>query len=323
MVSVCIAVYNGARFVEKQLKTVLNQTRRADEVIICDDLSNDGTAQICRRFIIENDLENWTVYENEKNLGYCLNFYGAFEKAKGDIIFICDQDDEWYENKIEVMCKVLEQNENIKVLSCRYDIINSESEIIQNKKIPYLGNVFDGSLTEVTINSLIGCSWVRGFSMCFKSELKQYIKPIDVKSLLAHDWFINCIGSLMGSSMILNTKLCAYRYHGGNLSLSDMTRKTFLGSRQKRIDGLKESVEAHMYLSELAENFNLNAKADIIEMISFEKNRLEFLNNKNIGLWLKLLCKIKCYKRYYKSFKGALRVWIGDFCYAYNINFKK
>lgn len=323
MISVCIAAYNGSRFIEKQLNSILKQSRSVDEVIICDDCSSDSTVEICRRFIKENALENWCVYENEKNVGYCLNFYGAIEKAKGDIIFLSDQDDEWYENKVEVMCRVLEQNDNIKVLSSRYDVIDTDSNVIENSGITYLGDTFDGSLTEVSVDSLIGCSFVRGFATSFKSEIKQFLKPIDVKSLLAHDWFINIIGAIKGKSMIINSKLCAYRYHTTNVSLSSMKRNTFLGDRQKRIDGLKESVEAHSYL--LSDIFTLREKTkkDIGKMISLEKKRLKFLQNKNPILWLSLLMFLNCYKRYYKSFKGGIRVWVGDFCYAYNINFKK
>ena len=85
-ISVAIASYNGGRFIEKQLDSILKQTRPVDEVIICDDGSTDNTVEICRNFIEKNSLTNWEISVNPKNVGYCFNFYGAIAKTKGDII---------------------------------------------------------------------------------------------------------------------------------------------------------------------------------------------------------------------------------------------
>jgi hypothetical protein len=141
--------------------------------------------------------------------------------------------------------------------------------------------------------------------------------PIDVKSLLAHDWYISIIGAILGKAQILNRVLCYYRFHGDNVSLSDMNRKELLGSREKRVSGLEESINAHSYIATL----NPKEKKDILRFAEFEKKRLKFLKVKNPLIWLCLFFLIGCYKRYYKSFKGALRVWLGDFFYGYNINF--
>ncbi|MBR2043894.1 MAG: glycosyltransferase [Clostridia bacterium] len=319
--SVAIAAYNGARFIEEQLLSIMNQSLKVDEVIICDDGSTDGTPDICRAFIKANGLENWQVFENPVNKGYCLNFLGAIEKCTGDVIFIADQDDRWKSQKVEKMLSCLNENPDVSVLSCRYDVIDGEGKIIENSGIPYLGSVFDGSVEYLSVDSFIGCSYIRGFAMCFKKELKEYLKPIDLKSMLSHDWYICLLGALKGKTAVLNLKLTEYRYHFDNVSLSDMTRKTFLGDRQKRLKGLSESIEGHTYLKDFCTD--IKDKKNFEKLIRLEQKRLKFLNNKNFFLWLSLIAYINVYKRYYKSLKGAFRVWIGDFCYGYNINFKK
>ncbi len=320
-VSVAIAAYNGERYIGEQLESILNQSVKPQEVIICDDGSTDSTVKICKDFIEKNSLDNWTVCENNENKGYCFNFYGAINKCKGDVIFLADQDDKWQEKKIERMTAVLKENKDIVVLSSRYDVIDSNGKIIENSKITYLGSLFDGSIEYLNYNSFIGCSYIRGFSMCFRKEIKEILKPFDFKSLLSHDWYICMLGTLLGKTAVLNEKLGYYRYHFDNVSLSDMTRKTFLGDREKRKNGLKESIDGHSYLLE----FNLSKKdrKETEKFIKLEKKRLNFLNNKNPFLWLSLIFLLKNYKRYYKSVKGGIRVWIGDLCYAYNINFKK
>ena len=197
-------------------------------------------------------------------------------------------------------------------------MIDSNSNIIENSNIPYLGTVFDDSVEYLSAESFIGCSYIRGFSLCFKSEIKRFLKPLDLQSLLSHDWFICMLGAVTGKTAVLNTKLTDYRYHFNNVSLSDMTRNTFIGNTNKRITGLKESIEAHGYITTL---MNDNAdRADTIKFIEFEKLRLKFLKSKNLFLWIYLMLFIGEYKRYYKG--SPFRVWLGDFAYAYNINFK-
>ncbi len=320
-ISVAIATYNGERFIEEQLLTIKNQTLPVNEVIICDDGSTDKTVEICEDFIKKQGLAGWTVFVNSENRGYCFNFYGAIDKCGGDVIFLSDQDDRWHPDKVEKMVECLNENNGITVLSCRYDVIDGEGNIIENSGIPYLGSVYDGSVEYLTTDSFIGCSYIRGFAMCFKKEIKKYLKPIDLKSMLSHDWYICMLGAVKGKTAVLNLKLTDYRYHFDNVSLSDMTRKTFLGDKNKRLRGLGESIEGHTYLKDLC--CNKTDKNNIENLIKLEKKRLRFLNNKNPFLWLSLIIYIKVYKRYYKSLKGAFRVWLGDFCYAYNINFKK
>ncbi len=320
-VSVAVATYNGEKYIEEQLKSIMEQSRAVDQVIITDDGSTDKTVEICKAFIEKNSLSNWKVFVNEENKGYCLNFYGAIEKCNGDVIFLSDQDDRWKLKKVEKMLSCLDENPDISVLSCRYDVIDGEGEIIEASGIPYLGTVFDSSVEYLSADSFIGCSYIRGFAMCFKKELKEYLKPIDLKSMLSHDWYICLLGTLKGKTAVLNTKLNDYRYHYSNVSLSDMTRKTFLGDREKRLKGLAESIEGHTYLKEFCTD--RKDKKNFEKLIKLETKRLKFLNNKNFFLWLSLIAYINVYKRYYKSLKGAYRVWIGDFCYAYNINFKK
>ncbi len=325
MISVCIATYNGEKFIEEQLKSILDQKVPVDEVIICDDCSTDNTPKIIKSFIEKNGLsESWHFFVNEKNVGFCLNFYGAIGKAGGDIIFLCDQDDIWNNDKVEVMSQYLMKNSDTFVLASRYQLIDEKGEEIKDLNIPYYSLCNDGSTETVDVNSLIGCSHIRGFSICFRSKIKEFLRPIDVKSLLAHDWYISIIGALLGKTVILNRILCKYRFHGNNTSLSDMNRKEFLGSIRKRILGIKESTQAHSYLlfSDIGPLQNKPTKA-LDKFIRFEEKRLQFLETKNPFIWVFLIFHINCYKRYYKSIKGAFRVLIGDFCYGYNINFKR
>ena len=315
MISVALATFNGERFVEKQLKSILHQTLPVDEVVICDDRSTDNTVEICRRFIEDNGLDNaGHIFQNENNIGFCLNFYEAIERCHGDYIFICDQDDEWLPEKVKIMVDTMKFHPEIMVLSSRYDVINENSEIIKSSGVTYLSDKNDGSLEYLTADSFIGCSYVRGFSLCISSEIKPYIKKIDLKSLLAHDWLLCMLGCCYGKTAILNKRLVHYRYHLDNVSLSAMNKKNRVRDIKKRISGIAQSIEGHKYILSII--LDEKTSKTIERFIAFEKKRLDFLTFKKFSVYLSLLGKLKYYNRYYKG-KG-FRVYIGDFLYAYS-----
>ncbi len=312
MLSVAIACYNGEKYIKKQLESILNQTLGVDEVIICDDRSSDNTVAVCEDFIKQHSLTNWKVSVNEHNVGFCLNFYGAIAKCSGDVIFLADQDDEWLPDKTLRMTECLKAHPEISVLSSRYDVIDKDSKIIENSGVTYLGTKTDGSVEYIDIESLIGCSYIRGFSLCFNREIKELIKPIDLKSLLAHDWLIAALGCVTSKTAFLNLVLTHYRYHGENVSLAAMDKKKRERRLDKRIRGLSESVKGHKYILSF-----LNGKQAerLSNFVSFEERRIDFLQNRSLGKFLRLGFYIRQYNRYYKG--NGLRVYLGDYVYAY------
>lgn len=310
MISVVLACYNGKPFIEKQLLSIAQQTRLPDEVIICDDCSTDGTPQLCRDFIEKHRLTGWKVYENEHNMGFCLNFFRAIDKAEGDIIFLCDQDDEWLPEKCEKMAAAMEENPDILSLACRYDVIDGEGNLLPRDSVRYAA--FDGGqrFADISVESLIGCSWVRGFSMCFSSELKKYLKPLELKDLLAHDWLINIVAAGVSGACFLNEVLTRYRSHGKNASLSAKR------SRRRRTDGIAQSIEAHKFLLNTPlPNITPGLRQSIKTQIKFEEKRLHAICNRKPFVWLSLIRYLPRYARYYKEEKTGLRVWIGDLAY--------
>ena len=98
-----MTTFNGEKFIETQLNSILSQLDRDDEVIICDDGSTDKTLSIIASL---NDPRINLFHNSFRNV--ILNFESALEKAKGEYIFLSDQDDIWYENKVSELSQVLE-----------------------------------------------------------------------------------------------------------------------------------------------------------------------------------------------------------------------
>src|SRR4030081_2281643 len=85
-VSVCMATYQGERYVERQLRSILEQLGASDEVIVVDDCSRDGTVERVESL----DDPRIRVFRNETNRREVYSFSRAIEIAKGDVIFLSD-----------------------------------------------------------------------------------------------------------------------------------------------------------------------------------------------------------------------------------------
>ena len=119
-ISVVLSTYNGAKYIIDQMESLKSQSRAADEVLIFDDCSTDGTVDKVEAFIERNKLYNWRLNKNKDNLGFRKNFMQGIAKCNGELVFLCDQDDVWMPDKIKLMAEAVENNDNIDVLACSY-----------------------------------------------------------------------------------------------------------------------------------------------------------------------------------------------------------
>ncbi|MBO4557457.1 MAG: glycosyltransferase [Bacteroidales bacterium] len=108
-VSVVMCTYNGAKYLPEQLDSILAQTCHADEIIVQDDLSTDGTMAVLHEYARKDPRIK--VFSTEESRGINHNFITAIEKAQGDLIAWSDQDDIWAEDKIEKLKAALQQND--------------------------------------------------------------------------------------------------------------------------------------------------------------------------------------------------------------------
>jgi hypothetical protein len=111
-VSVVMATYNGARFLEPQLASIAAQTRLPDELVVCDDQSSDESVEIVERFSARAPFEV-RVVRNPERLGFAENFLKAARLSRGDVIAWSDQDDVWMPEKLAVCARELENDDGV------------------------------------------------------------------------------------------------------------------------------------------------------------------------------------------------------------------
>lgn len=98
-ISIAMATYNGAKYLQEQLESLGAQTLVPHELVVCDDGSSDKTLDIIQGFAATVPFPV-RIYENETNLGFADNFFKAARLCEGDWVAFCDQDDVWLSNKL-------------------------------------------------------------------------------------------------------------------------------------------------------------------------------------------------------------------------------
>lgn len=203
MISVCIATYNGEKYIKNQLDSILVQLHENDEIIISDDSSTDKTIEIIKSF---ND-KRIVLYENQKFKSPIFNFENSLMYASGDYIFLSDQDDIWLPNKVKTMKKFLL---NYDLVLSDADIIDSNGNILK-KSFYQMNGSKKGLVKNIIKNSYLGCT------MAFKKKILQKSLPFP-RDISMHDWWIGLIAELYGTTYFIDEKLIHYRRHGHNAS---------------------------------------------------------------------------------------------------------
>lgn len=226
-VSVCLAAYNGTRFIESQILSILAQLDSGDELIVVDDCSQDDTCAIVQH-IRDHRIR---LIKNEKNLGVNGTFARAIAGATGDIIFLSDQDDVWIEGRKQYMLAPFAAAD-INVVAGNYSLIDGDGRPLPGTLATNL--VADGGLrrTRNIIGIFLGRMNYYGCAMAFRTSLREKILPFPER-LECHDIWIALIGNLQQSIVHLPQPTLMHRIHGGNASVIKRGLRLRLAARKE------------------------------------------------------------------------------------------
>ena len=128
-ISVAMATYNGEKYIEQQVISIIQQSHPVDEIIIVDDCSTDGTYELLLKLAKQHNIIK--LIKNSENLGYIKNFQKALKNASGKIVFLADQDDLWDENKVMTFLNAFDKY-NASVVTSQFQMINQDGNLIEN-----------------------------------------------------------------------------------------------------------------------------------------------------------------------------------------------
>lgn len=174
-ISVVVSVFNGEKYISEQLDSLRHQIRRPDEVLLFDDGSSDKTPQIVTDYITKYSLANWKYTRNPENKGWRRNFMEGMWAASGDLVFSCDQDDIWHQDKLKIMSEVMENSPQISLLTSNYELFFEDG----SHKDGFKQN--DGSVSQIPLKNNYLLVGRPGCTHCIRKELldiaRKYWRP--------------------------------------------------------------------------------------------------------------------------------------------------
>ncbi|MDK1725892.1 glycosyltransferase [Dellaglioa algida] len=286
-VAVLLATYNGEKYIEEQLKSILDQDFKNFTLFIRDDGSNDGTLDILSKYLNE-DKRIKLISDEHSNTGQLRNFSALMDYAtKYSYVFFSDQDDIWNENKISVSLSELKKKENISqgplLLFTNYKNFfsdsNEEVQVYNDKNKFYTKNLFVQN-------------WIMGCTVVINQEL--LIASLNIpQNAENHDNWIANVAATVGKVHYTDVVTMKHRIHENNVT-------TRIGYREKRLDFVKKYYKnRYIYL---------NRRMGVLDELNkrFYDNHL-YTNNKGFKEYRILMEKYGKSAVFYswiKKFKG-------------------
>jgi glycosyltransferase involved in cell wall biosynthesis len=252
MISVAMCTYNGAKYLPQQLESIANQTIPVEELVVCDDGSTDDTIEILRSFA-ESCGFPVHIHSNQQNLGSTKNFEKCLLLCQGDILFLCDQDDIWREDKVQQQIAYLNSHP-------QKDAVFSDGLMIGSDSNPVGGTIWQ----EIEFDAVMQEKWIKGKSheILFngfvvtgatlavrKSCLERLMPfPTHVPDLI-HDAWMAMVLSLEDKIGFIADNLISYRRHEsqqvGFGSKAEYVKVTdrFAREREQKLLPLKEKAD--------------------------------------------------------------------------------
>lgn len=293
-IDIVMATYNGEKFIEAQIGSLLNQTYQNWHLIIRDDGSTDQSVHILKEYKKQFPTKI-SILESKKHLGACLNFGELLQHSTADYVMLCDQDDVWLPEKIEVSFKGMLQleakygKEKPLLLFTDLKVVASDLMVIARSFWEYEKI----NPNNTTVNRLLVQNVVTGCTIIMNKKLRDLSTPIPSEAIV-HDWWTALVASVFGHMHYINIPTVLYRQHGQNdigakkRGFIEGLKRVRCGylSRLKRIK-CKTQIQALSFYRnyqsqpiEDAKKLSLIGMYSEMDKMSFFERKMFILNNK-------------------------------------------
>lgn len=268
LVSIVLCTYNGEKYLEEQLDSLVKQTYPNIEIIVVDDCSSDATIEILNEY--EKRYNFFKVQTNSHNLGWNKNFERCINLCKGEFIAISDQDDIWMLNKVSVMLENIKDN---LLIYSRSEMIDSKGNPLHKDSIGKKGIPYSGSDPRVIV--IYNLTW--GHNIFFHRKLLSLAFPLSQG--IDYDRQLGVAALNYGHLQFLNQTLVYHREHENNATL--------ISKEKEGLQTLKGRLEAILTLKNLRNEYFFKHFLDLVNQANHSKSGkiklfLFFFKNRNL-----------------------------------------
>lgn len=218
-ISVAMATFNGALYVEEQVASILRGARVPDEIVIADDASTDETLTLARRAFRDNSTSGTTlrVLEGAQALGVAANFERAILSCEGDLIALSDQDDIWHEDRLAAAIPSFEKNAGLALQHSDARLVDSAGEPLGVSLLEAL-TVSPGERRALrdgnAFPAYIRRNLATGATVLMRRDLARLATPFPAGWV--HDEWLAIVAAAAGSIELIESQLIDYRQHSDN-----------------------------------------------------------------------------------------------------------
>jgi len=206
-ISVVMATYNGARYLQEQVQSVLSELLPGDELIVVDDNSQDRTFELLNSL----KAKELQLVRNSTNVGVRATFERGFSLSNNELIFLCDQDDIWLPGKRAAFVAAFNEDPKVSVVISDAEVIDEQGRLIAPSFMA-IRRGFNGSVfATVWRNRYLGCA------MALRRTLLVSALPMP-RYIPMHDMWFGAIGHMTGKVVYFPKPFLQYRRHANNVS---------------------------------------------------------------------------------------------------------
>lgn len=280
-ISIAMTTYNGSKYLQEQLHGFLLQTRKPDELVVCDDCSTDNTKELLMGFQKSAPFAV-RIYSNKENLGYNKNFEKALSLCSGDLVFLSDQDDVWLENKLFSVEAAFNENPDIML------IIN-DSYVSDE----HCNERSSSKLANIKFNGISEDAYIAGCATAVRADFLKLVLPFPDYPGCSYDLWLNKLATLSSVRMVFPHQLQLYRRHASNVTRNSVAANkkvlfpTLAALRTFGIKNCQKEWKDEIFLNNLFRDclakFKLHGEIIIFDLGKID-DAIRGLDRKNIAI---------------------------------------
>ncbi|WP_194712479.1 glycosyltransferase family 2 protein [Noviherbaspirillum soli] len=214
---IALCTYNGQKFLEEQLASIIAQRQLPDSIVICDDCSSDQTWEILQAFETASPVPVKIVRHADRQ-GVVRNFETAVGLLQTDIVFLCDQDDLWLPEKISTIAALFESDHEATLVFTDAVLVDEQGQELGESLFSELQisrseewALSQGRAFEVLCRRNV----ITGATTAFRRSLLDAALPFPASYL--HDEWLGLLAAATGKVVKLPEPTIKYRQHGNNV----------------------------------------------------------------------------------------------------------